>query len=146
MCSNSVLMLMPFLNSYSEAVRLQNGASAAEGRVEVYYKGMWGTVCDHSWDLKEGHLVCRMLGFSYALSVSCCSRYGRGRGSILLSGLRCIGNESSLFNCTHQQPTNRYCSHSNDAGVSCTGKRKQLGINGILCGNHLCIGLKGKCI
>jgi len=34
-------------------VRLTHGASQFEGRVEVYYDGQWGTVCDYNWDIVD---------------------------------------------------------------------------------------------
>ena len=45
-------------------VRLSDGLSSDEGRVEVCVGGDWGTVCDNGWSSHEAIVVCRQLGFA----------------------------------------------------------------------------------
>ena len=100
------------------AVRLVNGSSNA-GRVEVYYNGTWGTVCDNYWDIKDAGVVCKQLGFRYALNAYQRAHYGEGTGPIMLDNVNCLGSESSLFSCGHGGVGKHYCSHKKDASVQC---------------------------
>ena len=43
--------------------RLANGMNKFQGRVEVCYNRIWGSVCSYSWDVKDSNVICKALGF-----------------------------------------------------------------------------------
>ena len=50
-------------------LRLLEGNSDLEGRVEICKNSSWGTVCDDGWDATDATVVCRQLGLSVAGTV-----------------------------------------------------------------------------
>jgi len=44
-------------------VRLAGSSLPYEGRLEVYYNGIWGTVCDDYFDDVDATIACKSLGF-----------------------------------------------------------------------------------
>nr|XP_054760966.1 deleted in malignant brain tumors 1 protein-like [Lytechinus pictus] len=100
-------------------VRLVGGDSALEGRVEVFYNGFWGTVCDDNWSSTDARVVCRMLGLGTATRATAKAEFGEGSGRILLDNVNCIGNERNLAECSHSGYGIHNCGHYEDAGVVC---------------------------
>ena len=49
--------------NFSIPIRLVNGSSQREGRVEVNWNGTWRTVCDHNWGVEEAAVACSQLGY-----------------------------------------------------------------------------------
>ncbi|XP_071493773.1 scavenger receptor cysteine-rich domain-containing protein DMBT1-like [Diadema antillarum] len=100
-------------------VRLTGGQNEEEGRVEVYYDGMWGTVCDDLWDIRDADVVCRMLGFSGVRHAYGLAMFGEGQGPIIFDNVECVGSEESLAECSHTDFLSHDCVHAEDAGVAC---------------------------
>ena len=101
-------------------IRLVDGPTKYEGRVEVYHNDEWGTVCDDGWDLNDAQVVCRQLGFTSATAARGSAYYGRGSGQIWLDEVRCVGTELTIEGCSHNGWGYNDCSHSEDAGVQCS--------------------------
>ena len=45
-------------------LRLRNGTSPFDGRLEVLNNGVWGSVCNDSFDDVDATVACRQLGFN----------------------------------------------------------------------------------
>ena len=55
--------LFSIANCTGGEMRLVDGFTYREGRVEVCVDGRWGTVCGEGWGDTEAGLVCARLGF-----------------------------------------------------------------------------------
>ena len=111
----------------SPSIRLEGPLSSnGTGRVEIFYNGEWGTICYNYWDINDAKVVCRQLGYRYAISALRGGRVPNGFGRIWLERVGCTGSEQNLSSCYHRGWGNSYCRHYQDAGVECssTGKIK----------------------
>ena len=102
-------------------IRLQGPSSSRGiGRVEVFYSGEWGTVCDDFWDFNDATVVCRQLGYKYTIRALQGSQVVDGTGQIWLDNVACTGSEQNLASCSHRGWGRHDCSHYEDAGVECS--------------------------
>ncbi|XP_068600938.1 scavenger receptor cysteine-rich domain-containing group B protein [Brachionichthys hirsutus] len=102
-------------------IRLVNGRTACQGRVEIFHRGTWGTVCDDDWNYDNAKVVCQQLGCGRAIFAHTNSYYGHGTGMVLLDNVHCYGFESDLIECRSLGWGNHNCGHHEDAGVTCSG-------------------------
>ena len=101
-------------------VRLVDGPTIYEGRVEVQNNGVWGTVCDSGWDLLDAQVLCRQLGFGKAVAAIRNSPYGQSTRQNWLANLYCVGTEQTIKHCASNPWRYGYYSCSRLAGVKCS--------------------------
>ena len=98
-------------------VRLADGSSNNEGRLEVLYQGLWGTVCDDYFDVADAEVACRQLGYQ----TGTVAWFLPGSGNIWLTNMSCSGSELGLNECSHAGWGPQHgCSHDEDVGVVCS--------------------------
>ncbi|KAM4723735.1 lysyl oxidase homolog 3B isoform 3-T4 [Anableps anableps] len=94
-----------------------------EGRIELFYKGEWGTICDDDFSIANANVLCRQLGFVSATGWTHSAKYGKGQGKIWLDNVLCNGGEKSIEFCKSRGWGNSDCTHDEDAGVICKDER-----------------------
>nr|Q5G267.1 RecName: Full=Neurotrypsin; AltName: Full=Serine protease 12; Flags: Precursor [Macaca mulatta]AAW57542.1 neurotrypsin [Macaca mulatta] len=111
-------------------IRLAGGKGSHEGRLEVYYRGQWGTVCDDGWTELNTYVVCRQLGFKYGKQASA-NHFEESTGPIWLDDVSCSGKETRFLQCSRRQWGQHDCSHHEDVSIACypgsEGHRLSLG-------------------
>lgn len=135
------VLKFPPLDCANGQVRLMNGSSPSngmEGRVEICYENIYGTICDDLWDEDAARVACGgmrgnshqqdlqlkllMLPFHTCVGAPLNGRdnvYGSGNGSIVLDNVVCSGNEDNLLLCAHNNIFENNCDHLEDAAVVC---------------------------
>ena len=119
-------LLALILQDSNTTLRLVDGSSQFEGRLEVFHNGDWGTVCDDSFGIVDANVVCRQLGYGSALEVHSNAFYGEGSfdSRIWLDDVDCDGNEDSIDQCRHTTWGNHNCGHDEDVGIRCSRNGK----------------------
>ncbi|KAM9510578.1 scavenger receptor cysteine-rich domain-containing protein DMBT1-like [Guaruba guarouba] len=113
-CSGSAM-------SAAMQLRLANGSTQCDGRVEVPHHGSWASLCDEDWGLAEARVLCRQLGCGTALVAPARSRSAQGAGQMWPNRVSCVGTESALSMCKVQPRGNGSCLHGQEAAVVCSG-------------------------
>ena len=84
-------------------------------------------MCDDGWDDTDAGVVCRQLGFGSSGTAIGSAGFGQGSGPIFLDNIFCNGSEPVLTRCGHLGiSVIASCSHTNDAGVRCSGLQGML--------------------
>ncbi len=101
------------------ALRLSDGSSSMDGRLEAYVRGRWGSVCDDEFDNNDNgaRVACRALGYEDGFVDG--NNEGPATMPIVLDDVVCSGDEESLLDCAYELSND--CDHSEDVAISCSG-------------------------
>nr|XP_017089554.2 uncharacterized protein LOC108120408 isoform X1 [Drosophila bipectinata] len=99
--------------------RLEGGRSSNEGRLEVKYHGVWGSVCDDDFNVKNAQVACNSMGYYGPAKIEK-NIFGNGNGPIWLDQVMCYGNETSIDKCNHWNWGEHNCNHTEDVALHCT--------------------------
>ncbi|KAK2577430.1 hypothetical protein KPH14_003537 [Odynerus spinipes] len=105
-------------------VRLVDGPSPLEGRLQLFHRGHWRSVCTNSrnWTRADLETACRQLGFQGGRWWSWIDRQWPAKPRLLYEQPRCRGTESSMTNCegwSERQLGGGVCDYHPDLGLSC---------------------------
>ncbi|XP_077864207.1 scavenger receptor cysteine-rich domain superfamily protein-like, partial [Saccoglossus kowalevskii] len=105
----------------SDNVRMVDGISYFDGRVEVYHNGQWGLVCNSGFDENDANVVCKELGFPLGVKVILPpGLFGVQTKPVWMTNVDCQGEEQSIFECPPCPPLDaRRCTVSDNTNIEC---------------------------
>uniref|UniRef100_A0AAR2LHM4 SRCR domain-containing protein n=2 Tax=Pygocentrus nattereri TaxID=42514 RepID=A0AAR2LHM4_PYGNA len=109
----------------AEIIKLVDGGRRCAGRVDMLFRGQWGTVCDDYWDIRGAAVVCRKLGCGEAVDVLSDAHFGPGPETMWSYTRACNGSESTVTKCGARdfQEKERVCDTTEGAGIICSEVR-----------------------
>ncbi|XP_061869840.1 scavenger receptor cysteine-rich type 1 protein M130-like [Colius striatus] len=120
-----------------ERIRAVGGEDGCSGRVELWHRGSWGTVCDDVWDVRDAEVACRQLGCGPAVATLPEAAFGEGTGPVWLEKVECLGTEAALQHCRAWPGDRGLCRHKEDAAVRCAAASVGLDVLQLLPGQAL---------
>ncbi|CAI8006305.1 Deleted in malignant brain tumors 1 protein, partial [Geodia barretti] len=101
-------------------VRLVEGQTPHDGRIEICLDGGWGSVCYDQWDIGDAKVVCRQLGYDGLSLTKSSSSSSNGQTYSHLDDVDCNGNESKLSDCEYKEISGQNCDHGGEPVVTCS--------------------------
>uniref|UniRef100_A0A672PHA9 Soluble scavenger receptor cysteine-rich domain-containing protein SSC5D n=1 Tax=Sinocyclocheilus grahami TaxID=75366 RepID=A0A672PHA9_SINGR len=100
-------------------VKLVDGSSECDGRVQIRYNEQWGAVCHSGWDLADATVLCQEL---YCGDIAEPKAYVQPSGQIWMDQLACTGKELTVRDCPFTGWGVSSCLDGLHAGVFCQSK------------------------
>ena len=114
-----------FVNIATHPVRLSDGTNTS-GRVELFFNGRWGTVCNKKFNELSGQVVCRQLNLGSISRIANPGEFPAGQSDqpVWLDEVCCTGNEEWLSACPNSGYGSNDCGHNEDVAIVCSGRLK----------------------
>ncbi|XP_069175770.1 protein bark beetle isoform X3 [Procambarus clarkii] len=109
----------------SPALRLVDGPTPLQGRLQIFYKDKWRSICTNSrnWTAEDMSVACRELGYTGGKYWEWQDRANNDTTSLLYEAPHCTGHEDTITKCawhTHAMGGG-VCDMHPDLGVDCDG-------------------------
>lgn len=117
----TIIHTFRFCNYPLGLVRLSNGTDTCSGHVEVYQGDQWGKVCKNHFGLEEARVLCKDLNCGPPKEYK--DSFNDGDASLKGYTSRCVGNESSISQCSLQEISGM----CEGVSLTCTGKSAKVG-------------------
>ncbi|XP_069503613.1 scavenger receptor cysteine-rich type 1 protein M130-like [Ambystoma mexicanum] len=100
--------------------RLKGGHSRCDGSVEIFYDGIWGAVCNQTWNKKTADLVCQAnkCGFSQLLYHTSITE--KSQAPAVLTQIECDNQHAKLWHCRGNWGIHDSCPIGTAASVVCS--------------------------
>ena len=104
-------------------LKLVDGRTDYEGRLQVELNGEWGTVCNRGWNLLNSKIVCQQMGLivdpNYYLFGTLFKEDPRESEPILMSEVDCDPLNTLIFECQFTPRKDHTCTHEDDVWLKC---------------------------
>ena len=130
-----VLTKVDNIDIVEKDIRIVNnkGELSYEGRLEMRYEGIWGTICSRDNDRNSAKVICRDIGYNdgewktppnqagkdYCSSFNDEDHCGAPTTRILFGKITCHRNHYTFSQCRKELPGHSICDHNFDAIIRC---------------------------
>ncbi|WAQ95385.1 NETR-like protein, partial [Mya arenaria] len=95
------------------------GKASSTGRVEVFYMGKWGTICDDLFDNQDSQVLCAMMGYSIGRVNKSSYNNFYGDGNTVIDDLECAGVETDISQCKSREWGTHNCIRQENVFIDC---------------------------
>ena len=95
----------------------------SEGKVKIFEKGEWGTICAKDWTKDNADVTCKDLGFSSG-AIENLTTNSTGNETAVSKVYRCTGEEDYMIECPRSKKIKSTCASNEVASVRCKAEGK----------------------